>query len=157
MLPGALIRLQSKRSTKTGNPLQSLHQSNSRIAKSASMLPPCKGTVSCADFIRKHKYAYQAHLQRVSHFLVQGKGVWCHEVWMAVCIFMMAMMTLSSLIQVQNCCTFAILTWRTYQDAQGAAGSERGISLPTQARYTWKQQKNGRFNTYLSSAVSLSR
>ena len=27
---------------------------------------------------------------------------------------------------------------------------------PAQARYTWKQLKNGSFNTYLASAVSLS-
>ena len=79
ILPRVLKRLQSKRSLKTSNPLQNLHQSNSRIAKSASELPHFKGTVFSADFIRKHKYGYQAHLQRIGHFLVQGKGVWWHE------------------------------------------------------------------------------
>ena len=73
------MRLQSKRSAKTGNPLQSLHESNSRIAQTASRLPHFKGTVFRADFMKKHKYAYQAHLQRVGHFLVKGEGAWWHK------------------------------------------------------------------------------
>ena len=32
-----------------------------------------------ADFMKKRKYAYQAHLQRVGHFLVQGEGAWWHK------------------------------------------------------------------------------
>ena len=79
MLPRVLKRLQSKRSVKTGNPLESLHHTNSSIAKSASTLKPYKGTVFSANFIEKHKYAYQAHLQRVGHFLIQGEGVWWHK------------------------------------------------------------------------------
>ena len=120
MLPRVLMRLQSKRSAKTGNPLQSLHESNSRIAQTASRLPHFKGTVFRADFMKKHKYAYQAHL------LVQGEGAWWH-IWllqMAVCVFMMAMMTLRSFMQVQSCCTFAILTWRMSQGAQEPAGKK---------------------------------
>ena len=79
MLPGVLKRLQNKRSVKTSNPHESLHQTNSRIARSASTLKPYKGTVFCADFIKKHKYAYEAHLQRIGHFLVQGEGAWWHR------------------------------------------------------------------------------
>ena len=79
MLIGTLKRMQSKRSSKTDNPLQSLHQSNSRIARSASRLPPYKGTVLTAVFIRTHEHAYQEHLKRIGHFLVQGEGVWWHK------------------------------------------------------------------------------
>ena len=47
----------------------------------------------CAEFV-KHKYAYQAHLQRICHFLVQGEGVDSTKLQMAVYVFVMAMMTL---------------------------------------------------------------
>ena len=56
--------------------MQTLKQANSRIALSAKKLPPFKGTVFKADFVKKRVHSYQAHLQRIDHFLVQGEGVW---------------------------------------------------------------------------------
>ena len=79
MLPAVLKRLQYKRSSKFSDPLQSLKVENSRISRSAVKLPPFKGTVFNAIFVRKHSYAYQAHLQRIGHYLVLGEGVWWHR------------------------------------------------------------------------------
>ena len=58
------------------HPMQTLKQANSRIALSAKKLPPFKGRVFKVDFVKKRVHSYQAHLQRIGHFLVQGEGVW---------------------------------------------------------------------------------
>ena len=79
MLPAVLKRLQCQRKSKTNNPLLSLQNANSRIAQSAEKLPPFKGTICTADFVKKRRYAYQAHLQRIGHFLLLGEGVWWHR------------------------------------------------------------------------------
>ena len=79
MLPTILKRLQVKRSNKMTNPLLSVKAENSKISLSAAKLPPFKGTIFTVDFVRKCMYAYQAHLQRIGHFLVQGEGVWWHR------------------------------------------------------------------------------
>ena len=78
MLPKVLKHLQCKRSSKTNDPLQSLRQVNSQISLSAKKLPPFKGTIFKADFVEKRVHSYQAHLQRIGHFLVLGEGVWWH-------------------------------------------------------------------------------
>ena len=62
MLPSVLKRLQCKRKSKINNSIQSLKQANSRIALSAKKLPPFKGTVFKADFVKKRVHSYQAHL-----------------------------------------------------------------------------------------------
>jgi hypothetical protein len=75
MLPTVLKRLQVKRESKM-NPIQSLHQQNSRIGSHAEGLPKYVGTTLKLEWIKKRLYAWQAHLKRVAHYLVQGKGVW---------------------------------------------------------------------------------
>ena len=59
--------------------LQSLRQVNSRIALSGKKLPPFPGTVFKADFVKNRVHSYQAHLQKIGHFLVQGEGVLWHK------------------------------------------------------------------------------
>ena len=81
LLPIVLKRLQCKRSSKVSDPLHSLRQTNSRIALSAKKLPPFVGTVFKPNFVKKRVHSYQAHLQRIEHFLVQGarEGIWWHK------------------------------------------------------------------------------
>ena len=79
MLPGILKRLQCKRNDKTTDPLRSLQQEHSKISQSARKLPPYKGTVITTEFVRTRKCAFQEHLQRIGHFMVQGEGVWWHR------------------------------------------------------------------------------
>ena len=74
MPPGVPKYWRSMRRMKAGKPLQSLHQTPGLPRLQVCYLPTKE--LSCADLMRKHKYAYQAHLQGVGHFLVQGKGVW---------------------------------------------------------------------------------
>ena len=75
-LPVVLKQLRCKRSSKVNH--HSLRQVNSRIALSAAKLPPFKGTLFQADFVQRRVYLYQAHFQRIGHFLVLGEGVCWH-------------------------------------------------------------------------------
>lgn len=79
MLPLVMKWLQFKRNSKASNPLVSLQQANSRIARASETLPPYKGTVLRADIVRRSKYSCQAHFERIGHFLVHGIGVWWHR------------------------------------------------------------------------------
>ena len=114
VLPAVLKRLQCQRKSKTNNPLLSLLNANSRIAQSAEKLPPFKGTICTADFVKKRRYAYQAHLQRIGHFCCWAKVSGGIDLQMGVFSFMMHLMTLSSLMQVQYCYTSEMPTWRMF-------------------------------------------
>jgi hypothetical protein len=75
MLPNVLKRLQVKRESKAG-PVHSIHEQNSRIGKRAADLPKYTGTVFVPEWVKKRPFAWQAHLKRIAHFLIQGKGAW---------------------------------------------------------------------------------
>ena len=47
-----------------------------RIQKDAKRLPPYRESVFTKSFIQKHIKGFQTHLERISHFLLLGKGVW---------------------------------------------------------------------------------
>ena len=75
MLPGVLKRLQVKRESKMG-PIHSLRKQNSRIGSRAADLPKYTGTIFKARWIKKRPFAWQAHLKKIAHFLIQGMGAW---------------------------------------------------------------------------------
>ena len=56
------------------------HGSETSIRKLAVHLPDFGGTFLSHEFATKHKDSYQAHLQRISPFLLQGPGVWWSNV-----------------------------------------------------------------------------
>ena len=75
MLPTVLKRLEVTRASKIG-PIQSNHDQNSRIGLRAADLPEYVGSVFTPEWIKKRPFAWQAHLKRIAHFLIHGKGTW---------------------------------------------------------------------------------
>ena len=71
-----VIRLQCKLLDEATNCHQLVASEHSRIQKAAKRLPPYRGSVFTKSFIQKHIKGFQAHLERISHFLLLGKGVW---------------------------------------------------------------------------------
>ena len=57
-------------------PIQSNHDQNSRIGLRAADLPEYVGSVFTPKWIKKRPFAWQAHLKRITHFLIHGKGAW---------------------------------------------------------------------------------
>ena len=46
------------------------------VSKESNFLPCCKGTVIPDNYIESRKSSFQAHLERISNFLITGPGVW---------------------------------------------------------------------------------
>ena len=75
MLPTVLKRLKVKRASKMGS-IHSICDQNSRIGSRAADLPNYAGSVFPPEWIKKRPFAWQAHLKRIAHFLIHGKGAW---------------------------------------------------------------------------------
>ena len=73
-----LLRLQAKRSA--GNLLNPIQNSDSQVQRAASNLKQFGGTLFSKSFVSKRNHSLQAHLERISPFLLPGKGVWWLEV-----------------------------------------------------------------------------
>ena len=69
-----LLRLQAK--SQYRDIYASVKQGESRVAKAGANIPPYEGTVVKDDFIQPRIKSWQAHLERLSRFLVAGEGVW---------------------------------------------------------------------------------
>ena len=76
LLPGILKRLQLKRENIGSDPIAQLCKRNSQINTHAEGLPVYPGTKFAMDWVKKRVYAWQAHLKRISHYLIEGKGAW---------------------------------------------------------------------------------
>ena len=78
MLPGILKRLQVKQASTSAaiNPTLELRSKNSRISTHAMGLSAYEGTVVRKAWVQQRPHAWQAHLERIAHFLVEGKGQW---------------------------------------------------------------------------------
>ena len=76
-----LIRLQCKQMTPDSltNSYNLTHSNNSRINKAAETLPSYTGSVFNKTFIHDHITAFQSHLERIAHFLIQGEGIWWYR------------------------------------------------------------------------------
>ena len=103
MLPGILKRLQLKRENIGSDPITQLCKKNSRINTHAEGLPVYPGTKFAMDWVKKHVYAWQAHLKRISHYLIEGKelgGILLNQVMF---VLMMMEMILNLFIKVHVC------------------------------------------------------
>ena len=72
-----LLRLQAKK--ELGKIVHSVSAADSQVSKAASSLPVFNQTTVTKNFTDKHKHSWQAHLERISPFLVEGRGSWWHE------------------------------------------------------------------------------
>ncbi len=49
------------------------------VASLASALPPFPNTIISKEWVTKQPYVWQAHLERIADFLVQGEGIWWRQ------------------------------------------------------------------------------
>ncbi len=73
-----LLRLQAKQLT--GDLSASLRNGETRVKHAASAVPTFSGTVVYEDFIEGRSSSWQAHLGRISAYLLCGEGVWWEKV-----------------------------------------------------------------------------
>ena len=72
-----LLRLQAKQ--ESGRVLQAVNTATSKVERAAANLPRHEGTTISTAFVSKHLKSWQAHLEQISPFLLQGEGVWWHK------------------------------------------------------------------------------
>ena len=70
-----MLRLQAKQQLSTILP--SVEKSHSQVSPIAKHLP---GTVLKSSFLRKRDSSWQAHLKRISPYIVGGEGVWWESI-----------------------------------------------------------------------------
>lgn len=78
IIPQVMLRLQAKQQLSTILP--SVDKSDSQVSQIAKHLPFFPGTVLKASFLRKRECSWQAHLKRISPYIVGGEGVWWESV-----------------------------------------------------------------------------
>lgn len=85
IIPQVLIRLQAKQEQR--HVLQSIHTAESQVSSIAASLDQEPRTTIHYSFIKARQSSWQAHLERISHFLVLGKGVWWEHTDEGYCFF----------------------------------------------------------------------
>lgn len=78
IIPTLLLRLQARQLT--GDLSSSLQCGESRVKQAALAVPNFSGTVITDDFLESRSSSWQAHLERISSFLLCGEGVWWEKV-----------------------------------------------------------------------------
>ena len=74
VLPTILICMQARQ--RAGDCQQSIYQQDSMVSKAASKLSPSTGTFISDTFLSSRLSSWQAHLMRISSYLMHGEGVW---------------------------------------------------------------------------------
>ena len=69
-----LLRLQAKR--EVGHTVHSVNEADSQVSKAAASLPEYSRTVVLKSFVRNKTHSWQAHLERISPFLVNEHTWW---------------------------------------------------------------------------------
>lgn len=69
-----ILRLQAKK--EVGQILASVDIANSQVSRAASNLAPFQNTTITTAFIANRKKSWQAHLERISPYLLEGEGAW---------------------------------------------------------------------------------
>ena len=77
--PG-IIRMQAEMKSEENQQRDSVKKQESRLGKLAHCLTPPEITVIPDRVILKYPQAYQAHLERISIFLLCGEGIWWRHI-----------------------------------------------------------------------------
>ena len=77
LINNIIIRVQQESDGST----TTMKKQEGEVATLASALKPPSNTVVTKEWVQKHPYLWQAHLERISDYLVHGPGVWwkCHS------------------------------------------------------------------------------
>ena len=71
-----LLRIQAKK--EVGKILHSMNEADSQVSRAAANLTSFKGSKISKSFIEHRLHSWQAHLERISPFLLE-RGVWWRE------------------------------------------------------------------------------
>ena len=74
VIPTILLRLQARRDL--GQLLPTLQATESQVQTASKAVPPFEGTKLPVSFMQKHTRSWQAHLVRISRYLLPGEGAW---------------------------------------------------------------------------------
>ena len=74
IISNIFIRLQAEE--KLGRSENCVEKQQSQVSRLAHSLPPQRNTKIPKTLIKKHSSLWQAHLERISDFLIPGEGVW---------------------------------------------------------------------------------
>ena len=77
VIPEVLFRLQMKE--REGTLISSIAANQTKAQAAAQSLGAYEGTAIDKEFIRHHKSSWQAHLERISNYLVYGPNVWWND------------------------------------------------------------------------------
>ena len=77
VIPEILLRLQMRQ--KEGTLIDSVSAKQSKVSAAAKDLPKYRGTMISKEFLSSRASSWQAHLERLSTFLVLEPGVWWKE------------------------------------------------------------------------------
>lgn len=77
VIPNMLIRLKAEK--EMGDLENSVSTQQSSISKLSKCLPPQENTKIPLDMVQRYSREWQAHLQQISDFLLEGKGKWWRE------------------------------------------------------------------------------
>lgn len=72
-----LFHLQFKQ--REGRLLDSVTAKQSKVSAASAHMPAYTGTQVTKEFIQSRRHSWQAHLERISNYLVLGPGVWWRE------------------------------------------------------------------------------
>ena len=72
-----LLRLQAK--NEVGHILHSVNEADSQVSRAAANIAAFKGSKFSKCFVEYRLHSWQAHLERISLFLLEGEGVWWKE------------------------------------------------------------------------------
>ena len=72
-----LLRLQAKK--ELGKILHCVNEADSQVSKAAANLSAFKESKFSKCFVEYRLHSWQAHLERISPFLLEGEGVWWRE------------------------------------------------------------------------------
>jgi hypothetical protein len=59
--------------------MDTVQQADSIVGRAGANVPAYTGTVLTKEFIKNRERSWQAHLQRISHYLIHGRGTWWKE------------------------------------------------------------------------------
>ena len=74
VIPTILLRLQARRDL--GQLLPTFQATESQVQTASKAVPPFQCTKLPVSFIQKHTRSWQAHLVRISRYLLPGEGAW---------------------------------------------------------------------------------
>ena len=103
-----LTRLQCKQKVSETNSYVLTSTAQSRIQKAAEGLPTYSGSLFTKGFIKCRISRFQTHLERNSHFLSPGKGIWWDKDDMEMTFLRMETMIQTVTQKVPMYCIFAI-------------------------------------------------